>query len=112
MSGSSLIDLPKSSHQENIHIESSVYAPYKLRFLFILPINSIIPAVSSYHVSSLTCSQRTSLCYPIYSYPIVGIVSSQSALWFVWAFSSPTGEGSGEGGEEQVLGEKSQMYSN
>ena len=46
MSGSSLIDLPKSSHQENIHIESSVYAPYKLHFLFILPINSIIPAVS------------------------------------------------------------------
>ena len=47
MSGSSLTDLPKSSHQENIHIDtSSVYSPFKLHFLFILPTNSIIPAVS------------------------------------------------------------------
>lgn len=47
MSKPCLIYLPKSSHQENIHIEtSSVYSPYKFYFLFSLPTNSIIPAVS------------------------------------------------------------------
>ena len=41
MSEPSLIHLPKSSHQENIHIEtSSVHSPYKFYFLFILPTNS------------------------------------------------------------------------